>query len=67
MAVAYAPAETETQVADEGGDFSSAASEKPTVGAGVVYGSKRQRTDRSSDRVITVRCRSWKTKCDKSK
>ena len=53
-------------MADEGGDFSSAASEKPTVGAGVVYGSKRQRTDRSSDRVIIVRCRRRTTKCNKS-
>ena len=53
-------------MADEGGDCSSAASEKPTVGVGVVYGSKRQRTDRSCDMVITVRCRSRTTKCDKS-
>ena len=53
-------------MADEGGDCSSASSEKPTVGAGVVYGSKRQRTDRSSDRVITERYRSKKPKCDKS-
>ena len=55
--MAVAEVETETQVADEGGDFSSAASEKPTVGAGVVYGSKRQRTDRSREIVIIVRCR----------